>query len=243
MSLTAKNTADAKLQTTEKLSVDDGRPLAEAILLLESKFGSVITYEDPAYVYSGDISDVTESVRRDLDKFEPGKAPRVLVPKGGKFDFVVIHHANGTGDEGRTLEKLVSDYGLVARSSRFRIERARDAFHVIPVLVRNAAGRLTPQAPVLDARITFSTKERTGFQEIQDFCAEVSRVTRKQVVMGNVPNRFAGYKDNYGIPTTTNARVALAQILKRLESGRRLSWRLLYDPGMKIFVLNIHSVG
>src|ERR1041385_6956005 len=135
MSLTAKNTADAKLQTTEKLSVDDGRPLAEAILLLESKFGSVITYEDPAYVYSGDISDVTENVRRDLDKFEPGKAPRVLVPKG------------------RTLEKLVSDYGLVARSSRFRIERARDAFHVIPVLVRNAAGRLTPQAPVLDARI------------------------------------------------------------------------------------------
>src|SRR5256885_13941815 len=98
MSLIARNAAEAKLQTTEKLSVDDARPLAEAIVLLESKFGGVITYEDPAYVYSGDISDVTESVRRDLDKFEPGKAPRVLVPKGGKFDFVVIHRANGTAD-------------------------------------------------------------------------------------------------------------------------------------------------
>jgi hypothetical protein len=96
----------------ERLSVDNGRPLAEAILILETRLRTVINYEDPPYVYRGDMDDVTESVRRDLDKFAPRKAPRVFVPKGGKLEFVVVQHANGSPDASRTLAKLVSDYAL-----------------------------------------------------------------------------------------------------------------------------------
>jgi hypothetical protein len=243
ISFTAREPANGKLQEMEKLSVDNGRPLAEAIVVLEVRFGRVITYEDPPYVYAGDINDVTQSVRRDLDKFEPGQAPRVLVPKGGKFDFVIIRNANRSPDKDRTLEKLVHDYALTTQSARFRLEKSADAFHVVPTSVRNTAGRLTSQVPVLDARMTVPTKERTGLQEIRDFCAEVSRVTRRHVVMGTVPTRLAVYKERYGIPSATTARIALTRILKRFEDGRGLSWRLLYDPGMKIFVLNIHSVG
>ncbi|HKP37393.1 MAG TPA: hypothetical protein VJT71_11080 [Pyrinomonadaceae bacterium] len=241
-SFSVREPANGKLQAIERLSVNNGRPLAEAIVVLEVRFGRVITYEDPPYVFAGDINDVTESVRRDLDKFEPGRAPRVLVPKGGKFDFVIVQNANGSPAQDRTLQRLVHDYALSAQSARFRLEKSADAFHVVPTLVRNSSGRLTSQIPVLDARITLPAKERTGFQEIRDFCAEVSRVTGKQVVMGTIPSLLAAHKERYGIPNATTARIALARMLKRFEAGRGLSWRLLYDPGMKIFVLNIHSV-
>jgi hypothetical protein len=55
-----------------------------------------MTYEDPRYVYSGEIKDVTLSVRRDLDKYMPGEAPRVLIPRGDTltFDYDVTSDTN-----------------------------------------------------------------------------------------------------------------------------------------------------
>src|SRR5438128_1413597 len=68
----AATDADEKV----KISVEDPRPLATAITMLEARFRWIITYEDPRYTNLGDISDVTERVRRDLDKYKPGKAPK-----------------------------------------------------------------------------------------------------------------------------------------------------------------------
>src|SRR2546426_6553565 len=69
------------MQETKKanLSVQDPRPLAKAIEILEEKYGFVITYEDPRYTHPSEITDVTEKDRRDLANFKPGKAPRVLI--------------------------------------------------------------------------------------------------------------------------------------------------------------------
>ena len=39
-----------------KLSIQDGRPLAQAILMLQERFGLVITYEDPRYVNADEMS-------------------------------------------------------------------------------------------------------------------------------------------------------------------------------------------
>ena len=36
------------------LSVEDGRPVAKAIRILEARYGWVITYEDPRFVYAAD---------------------------------------------------------------------------------------------------------------------------------------------------------------------------------------------
>jgi hypothetical protein len=90
------------------LALDDPRPLAQAVLELEAQFGLLITYEDPAYAFKGDISDVTATVRRDLDKYQPGEAPRVLVPKGGRFVF--SYDASQTHDPLNLLRQLVTAY-------------------------------------------------------------------------------------------------------------------------------------
>jgi len=230
-------------EADERLSVDNGRPLAQAILMLEKRFRTVITYEDPPYVYHGDIEDVTESTRRDLDKYPPGKAPRVFFPKGGRLEFVIVQRPDGSPDARGTLEKLVSEYASTIPAARFRIEKTANAFHAIPISARNPAGRLSSQRPVLDAAITLPAKERNGVQAIRDFCAEVSRITHTHVVQGTIPTNLANYQHTYSFPRATNARIVLTQILKSFEGAPPLSWRLLYDPTMKMFVLNIHSVG
>src|SRR5262245_60382762 len=63
----------------DQISVNDQRPVALAAETLEKKYGWIITYEDPPYNES-ELVDVTDKVRRDLDKFKPGQAPRVFIP-------------------------------------------------------------------------------------------------------------------------------------------------------------------
>src|SRR5712691_5723123 len=61
------------------LSVQDPRPVAKAIVMLEARYGWIVTYEDPRYAYADDIADVTEKVRNDLHKYREGEARRVLI--------------------------------------------------------------------------------------------------------------------------------------------------------------------
>src|ERR1700744_794113 len=42
---------------TETLTVNDPRPIAEAVRTLEYKYGYVITYEDPRYIHPDDLQD------------------------------------------------------------------------------------------------------------------------------------------------------------------------------------------
>src|SRR5690242_18095603 len=70
-----------------KLTVEDPRPVAKAIETLEGEYGWVITYEDPRYVHDSEVADVTLKVRRDLDQFKPGEAPKVFAPAGGLLEF------------------------------------------------------------------------------------------------------------------------------------------------------------
>src|SRR5690348_7663713 len=77
--------ADAQDRPTI-LSADDPRPVAAAVLTLESLYGWAITYEDPRYVHPDDLRDVTWQVRRDMaPDLLIGRAPKVLIPRGGKL--------------------------------------------------------------------------------------------------------------------------------------------------------------
>lgn len=76
---TAANSGSSML--TEQVS--GPRPVASALFALSMQHGYVISYEDPMFVYSGDLEDVTNQVRRDLDQYEQGKAPRVISSRGG----------------------------------------------------------------------------------------------------------------------------------------------------------------
>lgn len=234
-----EGTSDGKV----RISVEDPRPVAKAITMLEARFGWAISYEDPRYINTSDISDVTETVRRDLDKFKPGKAPKVLVPRGGPFVFEYDYSRDSKRpDPDLILAALLAAHTGSGNAGRFRLVSSGRMFHVVPTAIKDISGKVVPQESVLDVTISLPAKERTGWQLIEALCAEVSRSVQLRVVVGSAPyGLLSQHEDREGIESM-KARDLLARLLENAGKGRLLSWQLFYDPGMRMYVLNIHPV-
>lgn len=224
----------------EVIVVEDSRPLAKAVAELETQFGWIITYEDPPYTFRGDISDVTAIVRRDLDKYLPGEAPRVLVPKGGKF---VFHYDAGLShDPLMLLRQLVVAYQRDIGAANFQVEKSNRAFHVIPVAVRGVSGRQIVDRSPLNVVIALPVKVRTGLQELEEICSRIGQLTHRHLVVGTIPNGMFSKSLGKRGGTPIIARRALDDLLEKTGNGVKLSWRLLYGPDTKMYALNIHEV-
>ena len=137
------------------VDVDDARPLAAAIEALERRHGWIITYEDPPYVFAGDILDVTAQVRKDGAMHQ-----RVLVPAGGPFRFTYEASAAASKDASASmLEGLLEQYHASGNAGVFRLAQTGTVFHVIPARHRNALGASETTASLLDATISINTKD------------------------------------------------------------------------------------
>lgn len=231
-------------RTKVNLSVSDPRPVAEAITMLEARYGWIITYEDPRYAHADDITDVTEKVRRDLSKYPEGQAPRVLIPKGGdlSFDYDVLAETNLPSDPEVVVRQLLNAQAGTANSARFRLEKSKTIIHVIPSAIKDRSGRSTPQQSLLDTMVTLSSNERTGLRTLEALTESVAKAAQVRIILGNVPlELFLRHKDSQGAEGQ-RAREFLVQLLQRISPDRPLSWQLLYDPGLKMYALNIHVV-
>jgi hypothetical protein len=235
----------ASQETIKKLLyAEDGRPLAEAVSMLEARHGWVITYEDPRYVHESDIADVTESVRRDLDQYKPGEAPRVLVPRGGELDFAYDVRAvtNQPLDRAAVLNELLNTQAASSNGGRFRVEVNGEVAHVIPTAVKDINGEFVALGSPLDAEISLSNEERSGAEKLIKICEAVSEATRTRVRPGLFPtNLFFRHRDRQGAEKQ-RARDILLKHLETVSGGTSLSWRLFYGPGTKTYSLNIRHV-
>jgi hypothetical protein len=95
---------------------------------------------------------------------------------------------------------------------------------------------------VLDVAISLPAQERSGAQTLRAICDAISKETKVPVMVGTIPlNMFLRYHSAQGV-AEEKARDVLVGFLHRVDNSDRLSWRLLYDPGMKTYALNIHRV-
>lgn len=229
-------------QTT--LSVDSGRPVAEAILKLEGKYGWVVTYEDPFYLHESEIEDVTLKVRRDLDKYKPGEAPKVFVPKGGALEFTydVATKMSAPTNSALVLQNLLDAQAQRNNGGRFRLESRGGILHVIPTMNKDLTGMLVPQESVLDTIISLPEQDRTVYQKLVSVCAAVERATGVRVGLGTIPDNWFLQERNQDGATSQKAREVLINTFAAMEGGSNLSWRLLYGPDSKTYSLNVHYV-
>lgn len=221
-----------------KLSVDDPRPMAEAVKQLQEKYGWIITYEDPRLVNESDLLDVTDPNYRLAN---PG-GKRALDPKGGRLEIsYFVSSATGKPENpGALLQMLLNAHAATANPGRFELRQTGQVFHVIPSQAKDVRGMWARQSSILDIPITFPEKERSVFETLEIITRALSSATQIKVVIGAIPlNLFARHRTTLSA-SNTPAREAL---LKTLESAnQKFSWRLLYDPGMKLFALNVRSV-
>jgi hypothetical protein len=224
------------------LSVDDPRPVAKALGILEAQYGWIATYEDPPYIHQGDIQDVTEHVRKDLDKYPKGKAPRVIGPKGGQINInYILNSQTGKPDNPvQLIQQILDDHATRGNPGVFRLMQTGQIFHVVPAMVKNSQGQWVAQRSVLDARIRFPEEDRDGLETLTILSAAVSQATQTELVLGTSPiNFFFHYRSRDGAANET-ARDVLVRFLQ--ATNTKFSWRLFYGPGEKQYVLNIHSI-
>jgi hypothetical protein len=132
-------TAAQTVQDTIKLGVDDPRPVAKAVEELVSRYGYVITYEDPRHAYEGDIQDVTTKVRKDLEQYPP--APKVIVPLGGTLTLTIPSSSSISPQAvASVLEQLMRVQSTRGEGGHFRVVQSGDVFHVLPTEVRDRSG-------------------------------------------------------------------------------------------------------
>jgi len=228
----------------QTLSVNDPRPVAFAAEMLEKAYGWTVTYEDPQYAYEGDLVDVTEKVSRNLDKYKPGEAPRVLVPRGGElsFDYSIDSTTKKPADSALVIQQLLDAYAVGGHPGVFRMERSGERLHIIGVAARDKNGVLTPQRSVFDTVITLPAQKRSGMELLTALCAAISQASGIPVVPGSVPvNQLHRYETESGAKDV-KAREFLSNELDRMSNSIKLSWRLFYDADSKTYYLNIHSV-
>jgi hypothetical protein len=225
-------------QQAEPITVQSGRPLAEALHVFEQRYGWIITYEDPRYEHESDIVDVTESVRRDGNLSQ-----RVLVPRGGTFSFQpAVPPSNATAGEVSTIiGALLDAYHSSGNAGVFRLQNTGTVFHVSPYQIKGRSGYLTTQASVLDEIASIGErKERSVYNAMSDVLDSVSAATGRRLLIGMVPINLLARKMYEDGATPQPARELLTRILG--ATGFGLSWQLFYDPGLGIYMFNVHVV-
>jgi hypothetical protein len=223
----------------ETITVDDPRALAKALDIVEGRYGWIVTYEDPRYVRDADVVDVTKQARRSPD---PSKGP-ILIPRGGSLtlNFARPPADSSTDQVANLLSSLVMQFEGFGLPGKFTIATTEGIFHVTPTSISGTDGRPVAQRSILDAVVSLpAQKERTAYSALQVVLGLVGQATGQQVWPGTVPiNLLAQSKMEAALEKVT-ARQMMIRILE--STGRGLSWRLFYDPGLKLYVFNVHPV-
>jgi hypothetical protein len=230
--------ARSATEPAQTTSVDDPRPLHEAIQILESTYGYVITYEDPPYVYKGDLKDVTQEVRRTGDPRYQNAS--IVVPAGGTLHFSLPSKSSMSDPAamGSVLAQLLQSHASLQRGGRFRLAQSDDVFHVIPVEVRDVHGGWQPLKPVLDYAITVPGIANADVLDmLQAICKALNDSSAQHVLVGAVPiNLMLQHRGDLQA-TTEPARSVLSRALATTHS--RVSWSLLHDVPLRAYFLNI----
>lgn len=223
------------------LSVNDARPMAEAVLSLIRTYPVTITYEDPRYEYAGDLHDVERQASK--TRHPP---VRWIAPRGGVLHATYdVSEATGTPvDMADAIQKIVDANNVARFGGHFELRQSGGTFHVVPTEARDSTGRWVRQRSLLDAPITFSSGgEKDGFGLIEAILHEVSIASGETIVGGRpaIASNCSspGCIDNERVVDATNepAREVLMGLVTSLNP--RYSWVLYYDASERCYYFSL----
>jgi len=223
------------------LSINDGRPMGQAVLSLIRSYPVTITYEDPRYEYAGDLRDIT----RQLSKSHRPEV-RTIVPRGGALRamYDVSQDTGEPVDMADAIQKVIDANNLARFGGHFELLQSGAAFHVVPTEVRDGKGRWVQQRSILDAPITFSSGgEKDGFGLIEAILQQVGAASGQKILGGRPNTAIAcgrtGCIENERIVDATNepARDVLMRLVSSLNP--RYTWVLYYDAAERCYYFNL----
>jgi hypothetical protein len=224
---TRKATVISEADGKVRVAADDPRPLDRALDALQGKYGWRINYEDPQYISKLDLADPKASSE---GRPEPG---------GGSFVVEFPATPNTTPDEQKTLQIVVDAYNQSKNPGRFELRHGDpEQFDVVATAAHDEKGNLSKQEIVLDLPVMIPSGDRTVAETVDLICQKVAEKSHIAVALGVHPMGL----DRQHATIGGKEMPARAYISATTEpTGRKISWRLLYDPDSKSYVLNLHQ--
>lgn len=243
MSLTLAGRTHSETNLTT-LEVKGTRPVLRAIMDLESKYGYVITYEDPRYVYQGDLRDTTKE-RRDLYRWAPGKAPKTVVPVGGSLALTL---PSGTAVDESTMYGIVQHllgYWLDSNQggAHFEVEQEGAVFHIVPTEVRNTNGNWQPTESVLTIPISLPSQPRTERMTFRAIGEAISAAAGVKVAAVLNSGFVVGPPETAQYSLGAHDEQASSVLMRAIKMvGKKMSWYLWYDSMAHDYLLNVYDM-
>lgn len=212
-----------------RIATADARPLDQVVNALQQKYGWRINYEDPQYISKLDLRDAKSSSD---GRPEPGGGSfAVEVPTGPSAD--------APPDEEKTLQLIVDAYNQSNNPGRFDLRHpSTEQFDIVGMSAHDEKGKISKQAVVLDTPITIPAEDRTVADTVDLICQKVSDKTHISVTLGVHPLGLDRQRATVG-GKEMSARAYISTATE--PTGRKISWRLLYDPDSKSYVLDLHQ--
>jgi len=221
---------------TVHLSANAPRPLEQALDALQQKYGWEVDYEDPQYISELDVAEVPDPQFR-----APHPEGRTRVPSGGAFNVDLAIGLNALPDEEKILSVIIDSYNRSKNPGQFELRRiAQQNFDIVGVSTLDKQGRLSRQEVLLDLPITVPVLQRSASDTIALICERIAERSHINVNLGIYPRRLLDFPKVTVGGTASPARTLLASTLA--STGRKIYWRMLFDPDSKTYFLNLHSV-
>jgi hypothetical protein len=225
-------------QIAESIDVKGNRPIAEALKVLEKRYGFAITYEDPVYSNPSDLQDVTASVARSRSE-HPSR--RKFALKEGEIHFqYAIENGKPVEDTRSLIRRMLDEYAGLG-NPKFDVQERATKFgpewHVFPTEVRTVSGALVQTTALLDNIIYIPKQKRTYNEMFGEILEQVSNVSGYRIMLGYYPMNYflaqGNHEAEYGADHRP-ARDVLAELL-----GPSFVWQLSDVPGENKFVMDI----
>lgn len=238
-------------QQTSTLDVSGSRPLMKAIDAIETKLRVSINYEDPQYQHPDDVQDVTDEVQSPRQRAANPNV-RIIVPKPGQLSLyspILSQRQAASSDVLSLLTQLRAAHEAKNLPGRFVIVQRESVWTVEPSGIRSRAGGLIPAASVLNAHLTFPFQQRNAAECLMLFVKQASQASGAKIGLGAYP--IVGFVNvNVACGATDEpANIFLPKLLAEVSARQSLripvtplqSYRLLYDPGIRYYLLSINS--
>lgn len=212
-----------------RIATNDPRPLDQIVNALQQKYGWRINYEDPQYISKLDLKDAKSS--------SDGRPE----PSGGSFAVEVPSgpSADALPDEQKTLQLIVDTYNQSNNPGRFDLRHpSPEQVDIVGTSAHDQKGKISRQVVVLDTPITILAEDRTVADTVNLICQKISDKGHVSITLGVYPLGLDRQRATVG-GTEMTARAYISTATE--PTGRKISWRLLYDPDSKSYVLDLHQ--
>jgi hypothetical protein len=207
--------------------INDSRPLYEAALVLERRYGVSIAYEDAEYTSNDDLDrsrhavPISRAGTLNVDLSPPLTSPEPLTAA-------------------MLLQGLLGQQVRNGNPGQFKLMETAEGLAIIPVAVRNSEGAVVPYRSLLETRITFPEADREAEDTLGLICELTSAASGKKIGLGGGPGVLKWRRVRVGANNEI-ARDVLARMLTSLHAegepgspnkspgsyGYKISWSLL----------------